>query len=160
VDAVLGQWAEAAPDVDTAHLGVVARLHRLAHQLRQRADTVLQPHGLTQGEFDVLSALRRSGSAGGLTPSALAAALLVSSGGMTKRLATLERAGWISRERSARDARSVRVALTPSGRERLDALLPVYFATEATALDALDPDERNRLADLLRDLSLRLDLGR
>ena len=58
MDAVLRQWAEAAPDVDTAHLGVVARLHRLAHQLRQRADTVLQPHGLTQGEFDVLSALR------------------------------------------------------------------------------------------------------
>jgi DNA-binding MarR family transcriptional regulator len=160
VDAVLGQWATAAPDVDTAHLGVVARLHRLAHQLRLRTEAVLEPHGLTQGEFDVLSALRRSGSADGLTPSALAAAVLVSSGGMTKRLATLERAGWISRERSSRDGRSVRVVLTTSGRERLDALLPAYFATEADVLDGLDAAERDGLADLLRELSLRLDLGR
>jgi DNA-binding MarR family transcriptional regulator len=160
VDAVLGQWATAAPDVDTAHLGVVARLHRLAHQLRLRTEAVLEPHGLTQGEFDVLSALRRSGSADGLTPSALAAAVLVSSGGMTKRLATLERAGWISRERSSRDGRSVRVVLTTSGRERLDALLPAYFAAEADVLDGLDAAERDGLADLLRELSLRLDLGR
>lgn len=160
VDAVLDQWATAAPEVDTAHLGVVARLHRLAHQLRLRAEAVLEPHGLTQGEFDVLLALRRSGSADGLTPSALAAAVLVSSGGMTKRLAALERSGWISRERSPRDGRSVRVALTSSGRERLDALLPAYFASEADVLDGLAAAERDGLADLLRELSLRLDLGR
>jgi DNA-binding MarR family transcriptional regulator len=160
VDAVLEQWATAAPHVDTAHLGVVARLYRLAHQLRLRAEAVLEPHGLTQGEFDVLSALRRSESPDGLTPSALAAAVLVSSGGMTKRLAALERAGWISRERSSRDGRSVRVALTSSGRERLDALLPAYFAAEAQLLDGLPADEREGLGDLLRELSLRLDVGR
>jgi DNA-binding MarR family transcriptional regulator len=158
VDTVLDQWAAVAPDLDTAHLGVVARLHRVGHQLRLRAESVLGRHGLTQGEFDVLSALRRSGSDEGLTPSALAAAVLVTSGGMTKRLTALERAGWISRRRSARDGRSVRVALTPSGRERLDALLPSYFAAEADVLDGLDAAERDGLADLLRELSLRLDL--
>jgi DNA-binding MarR family transcriptional regulator len=158
VDAVLDQWAAAAPDLDTAHLGVVARLYRLAHQLRQRADSVLAPHGLTQGEFDVLSALRRSGSAEGLTPGQLASSVLVSSGGMTKRLAALEGAGWISRRRSARDGRSVRVVLTPSGRRRLDALLPAYFAAESEVLDGLDDAARDDLADVLRDLSLRLDV--
>jgi DNA-binding MarR family transcriptional regulator len=136
---------------------VVARLHRLAHQLRVRAESILAPHGLTQGEFDVLSALRRSGSADGLTPGALAGAVLVSSGGMTKRLATLERGGWIARERSPRDGRSVRVVLSPSGRERLDELLPAYFAAEAQLLDGLDPSDRQGLADVLRELSLRLD---
>ena len=160
MDTVLEQWSVAAPEAPTAHLGVVARVHRVAHQLRLRAESVLDPHGLTQGEFDVLSALRRSGSADGLTPSALAAGVLVSSGGMTKRLAALERAGWISRRRSSRDGRSVRVALTPSGNERLDALLPAYFAAEADVLDGLDGAERDTLADLLRELSLRLDLQR
>jgi DNA-binding MarR family transcriptional regulator len=154
------QWATVAPDLDTAHLEIVARLHRVAHHLRLRAEAVLEPHGLTQGEFDVLSAVRRSGSVDGLTPSALAAAVLVSSGGMTKRLTALERGGWISRQRSARDGRSVRVALTTSGRERLDALLPAYFAAEREVLDGLDDAERGRMADLLRDLSMRLDLRR
>jgi DNA-binding MarR family transcriptional regulator len=154
------QWATVAPDLDTGHLGVVARLHRVAHHLRLRAEAVLGSHGLTQGEFDVLSALRRSGSDDGLTPSALAAGVLVSSGGMTKRLTALERGGWISRRRSPRDGRSVRVALTPSGRERLDSLLPAYFQAEAEALDGLAAAERDRLADLLRELSLRLDVRR
>lgn len=160
MDAVVGQWAAAAPDLDTAHLGVVARLHRLGHQLRQHAESVLAPHGLTQGEFDVLSALRRSGSADGLTPGQLAAGVLVSSGGITKRLVGLEGAGWISRRRSARDGRSVRVVLTPSGRRRLDALLPAYFAAEAELLDGLDDAARDDLADVLRDLSMRLDVRR
>ena len=154
------QWVTVAPDLDTAHLGIVARLHRVAHLLRLRAEAVLAPHGLTQGEFDVLSALRRSGSDDGLTPSALAAGVLVTSGGMTKRLAALERGGWISRRRSPRDGRSVRVALTASGRERLDALLPAYFASEAEVLDGLDDAERDGLADLLRELAVRLDARR
>jgi DNA-binding MarR family transcriptional regulator len=160
VDEVLTQWATAAPDVDTAHLGVVARLHRVGHQLGLRSETFLAPHGLTQGEFDVLSALLRSGSADGMTPGALAAAVLVSSGGMTKRLVALEAGGWISRKRSPRDRRSVRVALTPSGRKRLKALLPGYFAAEGEVLEGMDAAERDDLADLLRELSLRLDLGR
>jgi DNA-binding MarR family transcriptional regulator len=160
VDILLEQWAVAAPELSTAHLEVVARLHRVAHQLRLRGESVLSGSGLTQGEFDVLSALRRSDSADGLTPGMLATAVLVTSGGMTKRLTALERAGWISRRRSVRDGRSVRVALTDSGRKRLDALLPGYFAAEAEVLDGLGDAERNELAGLLRDLSLRLDLGR
>jgi DNA-binding MarR family transcriptional regulator len=160
VDGVVEQWVTAAPGVDTAHLAVVARVHRLAHQLRVRAERVLELHGLTQGEFDVLTALRRSPSADGMTPGALASGVLVSSGGMTKRLAALEQTGWITRQRSPRDGRSVRVVLTSSGRERLDALLPAYFASEAEALDGLDAAERDGLADLLRELSLRLDAGR
>jgi DNA-binding MarR family transcriptional regulator len=160
VAGVLEQWAAAEPDLATGHLAVVARLHRLAHALRLRGEEVLEPYGLTQGEFDVLSALRRSSGPEGMTPSALAASVLVSSGGMTKRLASLERAGWIARSRSERDARSVRVALTPAALERLQVLLPEYFAAEADALDVLDDAQRDQLADLLRVLSQRLDLGR
>jgi DNA-binding MarR family transcriptional regulator len=160
VDGMLMQWASVAPDVDTAHLGVVARLHRLGHQLALRSETLLEPSGLTQGEFDVLSALLRSGTADGMTPGALAAAVLVSSGGMTKRLVALEKGGWITRRRSPRDRRSVRVVLTPTGRRRLKELLPAYFAAEAQVLDGLDAAERDDLADLLRELSLRLDRRR
>jgi DNA-binding MarR family transcriptional regulator len=158
VDAVVRQWETAAPDVESGHLGVVARIHRLAHRMHARADAILAGDGLTQGEFDVLSALRRSAAVDGLTPTALAAAMLVSSGGMTKRLTSLERGGWIARRRSARDGRSVRVVLTDSGRERLDALLPGYFAAEAEVLEVLDDEERGQLAELLRRLSVHQDL--
>jgi DNA-binding MarR family transcriptional regulator len=160
VDRIVEQWAAAAPDLDIAHVGVVARIHRLSQQMVGRSEAVLEPAGLTQGEFDVLSALRRGGGESGLTPGSLAAGMLVSSGGMTKRLAALERDGWIVRERSERDARSVRVRLTDTGRERLDALLPRYFAAEAEVLGALDDNEREQLAGLLRRLALQQELLR
>jgi DNA-binding MarR family transcriptional regulator len=77
---------------------------------------------------------------------------------MTKRLTALEAAGWISRRRSPRDGRSVRVVLTASGRRRLDALLPLYFAAEADVLDGLAGAERDDLAGVLRELSHRLEM--
>jgi DNA-binding MarR family transcriptional regulator len=53
-------------------------------------DLVFADYGLTGGEFDVLAALRRSGRPYRLTPTSLRRAVLLSSGGMTKRLAGLE----------------------------------------------------------------------
>ena len=58
MDAVLDQWGSAAPELDTAHLGVVARLHRVAHQLRQRAEADVLD-GLDGAGRDDLAAVLR-----------------------------------------------------------------------------------------------------
>jgi DNA-binding MarR family transcriptional regulator len=157
VDAILTQWRAALPDVDTSHLAVVARIRRAAHRLQAHTDRLLQDDGLNRGEFDVLCTLRRAGGERGLTPSELAGSMLVSTGGVTKRLDALEQAGWITRRQSARDRRSVLVKLTAAGRRRLDRLLPAHFAAEATALGALGPGQRAELAGLLDALLNGMD---
>jgi DNA-binding MarR family transcriptional regulator len=47
--------------------------------------------------------------------------------------------------------------MTPAGRERVDAAIATLLASEAELLDALTAAERERVAGLLRKLSLDFD---
>ena len=55
-------WARERPDLDVSPQGVIGRLHRLAAHLTAELEVVYRRHGLSEGEFDVLAALRRAGA--------------------------------------------------------------------------------------------------
>jgi DNA-binding transcriptional ArsR family regulator len=76
-------------EVSVAELADTALADGLAHERRGR------------GWFDVLAALRRSGTPYELNPTELSRAMLLSSGGMTKRLDRLEAAGLVERRPSS-----------------------------------------------------------
>lgn len=57
---IQAEWARERPDVDVSPQAVIGRLHRLGHLLTARLDVVYNAHGLSEGEFDVLAALRRA----------------------------------------------------------------------------------------------------
>lgn len=61
IDVVLEQWRRERPDLDLSPMEVFGRLARLTRVVESAVDQVFARHGLRQGEFDVLSALRRSG---------------------------------------------------------------------------------------------------
>ena len=81
---------------------------------------------------------------------------MVTSGGMTKRLAALARRGLISREPAAADRRSLPVALTAAGKDLIEAVLPEHLANEKRLLAGLDSTTQHDLARLLRELALAL----
>ena len=58
------------PDLDISPQGVIGRLHRVAARLTDELVPVYAAHGLTEGEFDVLAALRRAGAPFERAPSA------------------------------------------------------------------------------------------
>ena len=87
---VLEQWRREAPKLDRSPLGVVGRISRLAQLIQVELERVFESYGLNGGEFDVLATLRRTGRPYRLTPTELSRALMVTSGGMTKRLAALD----------------------------------------------------------------------
>ncbi|NKX51271.1 MarR family transcriptional regulator, partial [Arthrobacter deserti] len=64
---------------------------------------VLAANGITRAEFDMLSLLARSGRP--MAPTELAAELLISGAGATKRLRKLTDAGLVRRETNPRDGR-------------------------------------------------------
>ena len=101
----------------------------------------------------MLSTLRRAGEPFELSPGALVAETLVTSGTMTNRLDRLESRGHISRYRSRQDRRAVVVRLSSEGLRRVDGALEDLLASEAALLSPLSADERARLADLLKRLS-------
>lgn len=156
IQEVVEQWSAETPALDRSAFAVIGRISRIAHLLAPELDLVFADYGLTGGEFDVLAALRRSGPPYRLTPTALRKALLLSSGGMTKRLAGLENQGLVRREAEASDRRLRAVTLTPDGRHLVDALLPDHIANEERLLRDLNTNERRELARLLEKLAVAL----
>ncbi len=97
VDAIVAQWAEVRPDLDTTAMEVFGRVNRLSRAIGERMDRAYARFGISRGEFDVLATLRRSGEPYALSPRQLSATLMLTTGGMTGRLDKLERAGLLRR---------------------------------------------------------------
>jgi DNA-binding MarR family transcriptional regulator len=156
IDAILTQWQRELPALDHSPTGVIGRITRLAQLLDRELEPVFAEHCLSGGEFAVLAALRRAGAPFQLAPAELARSLMVTSGGMTKRLATLHRRGLISRDPAADDRRSLRVTLTAAGKDLVEAVMAEHLANEKRLLAALDTTHRCDLARLLRDFAIVL----
>jgi DNA-binding MarR family transcriptional regulator len=146
---IQAEWARERPDIDTAPQGVIGRLHRLATHLTEELCVVYRRHGLSEGEFDVLATLRRAGPPFERAPGELAAFTMVTTGGMTKRIDRLERAGLVTRRRSGTDGRGRVVALTAAGREVIDRAFTEHMHNERRLLSVLAPEEAARLEALL-----------
>jgi DNA-binding MarR family transcriptional regulator len=157
VDRIREQWQRERPDVDTAALGLIGRLHRAALLTNTPLAAGLAEHGLQPGWFDLLAALRRSGRPYELNPTQLMHATLLSSGGMTKRLDRLFEAGLVERRADPADRRGVRVSLTRHGKEVVDSALDAHVANEERLLRPLSAADRRTLDDLLRKLLVGLE---
>ncbi|UJP39685.1 MarR family winged helix-turn-helix transcriptional regulator [Cellulomonas palmilytica] len=150
LDLVQAAWRRERPDLDPSPQGVIGRLHRVAGHVTDELVAVYGRHGLSEGDFDVLATLRRAGEPYERTAGDLAAHTLVTSGGMTKRIDRLERAGLVVRRVADDDARSRLVALTAAGRELIDAAFTDHLANEHRLLAALDPQDVAALEGILR----------
>ncbi|MFH8683042.1 MarR family winged helix-turn-helix transcriptional regulator [Streptomyces lydicus] len=146
---IQAEWARERPDLDVGPQGVIGRLHRLAGLLAEQLCLVYRRYGLSEGEFDVLAALRRAGEPFERAPGELAARTMVTTGAMTKRIDRLERNGLVTRRRSAVDGRGRVVALTRAGRELIDQAFTDHMSNERRLLDALPPGEAAHLERLL-----------
>ncbi|MFG3531120.1 MarR family winged helix-turn-helix transcriptional regulator [Streptomyces sp. NPDC047917] len=146
---IQADWRRERPDLDTSPLGVIGRLHRLADHLTEELCLVYGRYGLSEGEFDVLCALRRSGEPYERAPGELAAHTMVTTGAMTKRIDRLERAGLVTRRRSDDDQRGRIVALTQPGRELIDQAFTDHMRNERRLLSLLTPSESKALEGLL-----------
>ena len=157
VDDMLEQWQRERPDLDVTATGVLGRISRIAALVDQAMDRVFQPHGLTGGDFVVLAALRRSGKPYQLTPTALTRAMMVTSGGTTRRLDRLEARGLIRRDPDPADRRGTLVTLTKAGLATIDTVASDHVQNEQRLITTLSPNQRNTLARLLRELLLALE---
>lgn len=150
--AIVSSWRRERPDLDVAPLEVLSRVSRLSRRLDLTRSSAFAAHGLDSWAFDVLAALRRSGEPYELSPGALTAETLVTSGTMTNRVDRLERSGLVQRHPDPSDRRGVLVRLTPAGREVVDAALTDLLASERPLLAGLSEGDQETLARLLRRL--------
>nr|WP_316642442.1 MarR family transcriptional regulator [uncultured Roseateles sp.] len=156
IDRLQAQWTQELPGLDTEGMAIIGRARRITLHLRPPIEAVLARHGLDAGQFDVLSTLLRSGPPYRCTPTELYKMLMISSGGLTDRLARLEAAGLVRRSPADTDKRSLLVELTELGSQRTEAAFREDMALESKLLAGLSKPERRQLAALLRKLALSL----
>lgn len=157
VDRIVGAWNAQRPDLDFSPLEVLSRMDRLTKHLDRARREVFRRSDLESWEWDVLSALRRAGAPFQLSPKQLLQQTLVSSGTMTNRIDRLVGRRFVRREADRGDRRSILVTLTDDGRIRVDAAITRLVDVEADLLQGLSRSDRDRLAGLLRKLSLSFD---
>ncbi|MBO9466221.1 MarR family transcriptional regulator [Tropicibacter sp. R15_0] len=150
VDKITAQWNAARPDLDVGPMGPIGRMARLSQHLHVGHAALFAKHGLNNASFDVLATLRRAGAPYALTPKALLAQTMVTSGTMTNRLDRLEQAGLITRNPDPNDGRGFLVQLTDHGFDVIEQAVSAHVANQAQMISALTCEERELLNTLLK----------
>jgi MarR family transcriptional regulator, organic hydroperoxide resistance regulator len=123
-------------------------LLRTASLVSRRFARIVEPHGLSLAQFNVLRILRGAGPAG-LPTLAIRDRMIDEGSTVTRLLDKLERAGLVSRDRSRPDRRQVLCLITEAGQHLLAQLDAQIDAANDAATAMLTPEQRRQLIDLL-----------
>ena len=129
------------------HEGALGLL-RTADLLRRHASRVVEPHGLTLQQYNVLRILRGAGTPG-LPTLEIAGRMIEQSPGITRLLDRLEAKGLVRRERCRRDRRQVLCYILPAGLALLGRLDEAVSTIDEAFLGRLSAADVGRLIHLL-----------
>lgn len=156
VDRFLAEVGERLPTLDLRVEGIVDRVMGIQRRLRRMLDETLEEHGLSYGEWSVLSTLHWAPD-NRRTAGELATKVELSSAAMTNRLDRLENAELIRRIPDPNDRRAVQVELTKQGHALYARAVETQAAKESIVAAALDAKQQDQLNDLLRRLMLEFE---
>lgn len=157
MDRAQEQWRDVHPEMVTDTAALAGRIQRLAQHLQLSTDTVLLRHGISRAEFELLSLLHRSRRP--MSPSELAADLMTSGAGTTKRIRKLVAAGLALREANPLDGRGALVRMSERAPEFLLPILNAVAAHEAQVMSSLPEQDRELLTGSLRALLIAFETG-
>ena len=157
IDRIVAQWNRERPDLDVAPMALIGRLGRLREKIAREQEKVFASFGLNSAGFDVLATLRRNGAPYALSPGALMASMMITSGTVTNRIDQLEKAGLVSREPNPDDGRSMIVALTAQGLRLIDEAVTAHVENQHRLVAHLSAQERAVFNDLARAFLARLE---
>ena len=127
---------------------VVVSVLRTAAVIQRHLAQVVETHGITIQQYNVLRILRGAGDEG-LPTLAIRDRMVEEAAGITRLLDKLEVAGYVVRERCTPDRRQVLCHITPKGASVVEALDKPMHAANQRLGSNLDDAERAQLVDLL-----------
>jgi DNA-binding MarR family transcriptional regulator len=138
---------QARPFRSRAQEAVIALL-RTASVVSRRYARLVEPHGLSLAQYNVLRILRGAGT-DGLPTLAIRDRMIDEGSTVTRLLDKLEQAGFVSRDRSRPDRRQVLCRITTSGEALLAALDPAMDRADTESMAVLDDAQMAHLIELL-----------
>lgn len=146
-------WIGIEFDDDTE--AIFIRMGRLTRHLHTESRTAISSTGLEEHEYNTLHQLMIRDTPGTASPTQLAQDLGISGAGMTGRLDSMERSGWIKRSTIPDDRRRVQIEVTTAGAKIWRQAMGLRGAAEEHLVEALSPRERATLTRLLKKLTER-----
>ena len=152
IDRALLDLRREFPKIDQTSKGIVYSCRFLSNHFSLTGAQLLEQFELTEGEYSVISTLRRAGVHASMSPSAICKSIRMTSGGLSNLLRGLERRGLIKRVPSKEDGRGVLVEVTARGRRLAEDALQALGANQFSQLAPLSIDERKHIYAALRML--------
>jgi DNA-binding MarR family transcriptional regulator len=115
---------------------IAVRVRLLNRVVSGVCDAGLRGHGISVAHVNILAAV---GHVGPVTPTDLAAGLVLDKSTLSRDVVALLAAGWLAKVPGA-DNRSHRLELTPAGRAKVASLMPVWRAAQAELRERLGAD--------------------
>jgi DNA-binding MarR family transcriptional regulator len=140
------------PLPDSGPLALFTHLARTSLFLDALQEECLEPYGISFGDYSVLRVLRFAGPPHRLSPKNLADAVVRTTGGMTKIIDRLQRAGLVERFPDPDDRRALLVGLTRKGIRVSDKASDAYKAGRERILRQLTREEIDDIDRGLRRL--------
>lgn len=145
--AVQREIRQTRPFQSRSQEGVVALL-RTVDLVRRGLGRVVESHGITLQQYNVLRILRGAGNAG-LPTLDIAQRMIEQAPGVTRLLDRLEAKGLVRRKRCPQDRRQVLCFATPAALRLLEDLNAPMDRADREALGMLDPAQLDTLIGLL-----------
>ena len=134
------------PEISDDSRNVLDAIRRIVQVLRKTAQTAEKKVGLSAAQLFVVRKLAETQM---LSVGELAQRTATSQSSVSEVVQRLVTSGLVSRQRSARDARSVELSLTEAGRELAARSPAAVQDTVLEALNRMNPNDRKQLSRLL-----------
>jgi len=139
---------------------MTVRLNEIVRWFDATTKTAAAKVGLQDFEYATLHALMIRETPGKASPSELAASAKVSNAGMTGRLDTMEKKGWLKRMPGREDRRRVAVEATRAGVQVWREAMYLRGQAEEAVSAVLTPRELATLNRLLKKMTLHIEASR
>lgn len=144
---VLQEIQQTRPFRSRAQEATIA-LMRTASVISRRYARLVEPHGISLAQYNVLRILRGAGP-DGLPTLAIRDRMIDEGSTVTRLLDKLEQAALVTRDRSRPDRRQVLCRITPAGEQLLAQLDPVMDSADVTSMAVLDDEQLAQFIELL-----------
>ncbi|WP_299355148.1 MarR family transcriptional regulator [uncultured Shimia sp.] len=150
LSATLQDFSDNWPEFDRPETRVMLGLIRLNDLVVESTRELLTEHGLSPSAFEALITLRGQPEPWIMTPTALADAILITTGGMTKVIKQLEQGELVRRVDNPDDKRSRYLQLTPNGKLQAETAMEAVSAHDRILLEqALNAQQIHQLSKVL-----------
>lgn len=131
-------------------------LMRTASVVSRRFARVVEPHGISVAQYNVLRILRGAGH-GGLPTLAIRDRMIDEGSTVTRLLDKLEHAALVTRDRSRPDRRQVLCRITPQGEALLATLDPQVDAADTATMAVISHSDCATLITILAAIRAHID---